>query len=60
MYEMKWLKILLHRHSFDPKMWTLEAKIAKYDDNEVVVGHVEVYKNTCLTCGDIFTKRLAL
>jgi hypothetical protein len=53
-----------HRHTFDKDKWKLVSEFKSvriYRDslyNERSDGHVLLYTNTCLTCGDFLEKQL--
>ena len=59
---MNILVYIFHRHTFDPEKWVLVNRIETFEQPEDTrpCARREVYKNTCLTCGDLVVKSMKL
>ena len=58
---MSWLKSLFHRHTFDPKEWQEYKVISAIPQGDTIpTRKVYIWKNTCLTCGQLVFKKITV
>jgi hypothetical protein len=51
-----------HDHSYDPTKWENVGEYERYNfdmlGDKQIIGYVEYFQNTCLTCGDLIEKAM--